>query len=389
MASIKKVTPTQGPKACRPKTGRLFCVLGRHVDNTLVHRHFPREDQAKDLVRRLGAEHVGGQRVGSRPSNVMFQSYAEEWRDAQVHQEPDVVRYALKRSYPLMGKVRMVNLTGLKLQKLRQQLLDSYARSTTDLTMVYVVAVCRQAVADGVCPVDPTERLPKLRRNPHETVGVVTKDMVPSQSEAVAILAATPTSSRYTQSTPRYRLGMTLGFGCGLRVGEILGLRPMDVGPGCETISVVQQYQRRGMVAPKTWRGVRTIEVPGLVSVELRRALRDDPPPDKPFLVGPRGATIRRDGWYEQAWRPALVGAGLAGDRYKFHSTRHYTVSSMLLRNVPLPEIAEYVGDTIETITAVYAKFLNDAPRTARAALDQALAPVEEEPPSASEDTSL
>ena len=145
--------------------------------------------------------------------------------------------------------------------------------------------------------------------------------MVPSHAEALAILAATP---------PRYTLGMALGFGCGLRVGELLGLRPADVNLFAGTVSVAQQYQRRGLVAPKTWRGVRTIEVPQLVAVELRRALRDSPPADLPILVGPRGGTLGRDAWYEQAWRPALESAGLDRRRYKFHSTRHYAVSSML-----------------------------------------------------------
>ena len=191
--------------------------------------------------------------------------------------------------------------------------------------------------------------------------------MVPSHGEALRILAATP---------PRYSLGMALGFGCGLRVGEILGLRRQDVNLFAGTVTVAQQQQRRGYVAPKTWRGVRTIEVPELVSVELRRALRDNPPADLPILVGARGGTIGRDGWYEQAWRPALEGAGLDRKRYKFHSTRHYAVSSMLGAGVPLPEVAAYIGDHIETVTRVYAHFLDDAPRTAKAALDRALGPL-------------
>jgi hypothetical protein len=99
-------------------------------------------------------------------------------------------------------------------------------------------------------------------------------------------------------------------------------------------------------LAPR--RGVRTIEVPELVAVELRRALRDDPPADLPILVGPRGGVLRRDGWYEQAWRPALVGAGLAPDRFVFHATRHYAVWSMLADGVSLPEVAAYIGDSIE-----------------------------------------
>lgn len=70
------------------------------------------------------------------------------------------------------------------------------------------------------------------------------------------------------------------------------------------------------------------------------------------------------------------MGAGLASNRYKFHASRHYAVSAMLGAGVPLPEVAAYIGDHIETVTRVYAHFLDDAPRTAKAALDRALGPV-------------
>jgi integrase len=367
MASIRKTTPAQGPKGCRPKAGELFCVMGRHADGTTVHRHFRLEAAARNLKNELAAEQVGGARVSAKVNRETFEAYAERWRDSQVHREPDTVRYALQRAYKLAGKVPVARFDGLRLQKVQKELRASYARSTAELTLVYVVAVLRQAHADGVCPVDPTARLTRPRRDPHDTDGVITPDMVPSRAEALAILAATP---------PRYRAGMALGFGCGLRVGEILGLRPQDVNLFAGTVSVAQQYQRRGLVAPKTWRGVRTIEVPDLVAFELRRALRDNPPADLPILVGPRGGKLGRDGWYEQAWRPALEAAGLDRRRYKFHATRHYAVSSLLGAGVPLPEVAAYIGDHIETVTRVYAHFLDDAPRTAKTALDRALQPV-------------
>jgi integrase len=341
-------------------------VIGRHVDGTLIHRHLKLEAAARNLRNELAAEHVGGTRVGT-VSRETFQAYGERWQSSQVHREPDAVRYALRRAYKLIGKVPVARLDGLRLQKLQKDLLDGYARSTAELTMVYVVAVCRQAKADGLIPLDPTERLTRPRRDPHDRAGTVTVDQVPSHAEALAILTGTPT---------RYRLGMALGFGCGMRVGEILGLTARYVDLSAGTITVHQQQQRRGLVAPKTWRGVRTIEVPELVAVELRRALRDGPGRDVQLLAGGRGGVMRRDGWYEQAWRPALVGAGLAADRYKFHSSRHYAVSAMLGAGVPLPEVAAYIGDSPETVLKVYTHFLEDAPRTAKAALDRALAPV-------------
>jgi integrase len=389
---IKKVSPTEGPVACRPKSGERWCVKDRHADGSPVHRHVDTEREAKEMVRSLGAEHVGGRRVPGRPSQETFQNYAERWRASQVHADRASVRYALQRAYGRIGTWRLADLDEMVINALQRQLLEEprpargqrgqansilapYDRGTVELTMVYVRAVLRQAVRRGLCDMDLGE-LQTPRRDPHDTDGIVTPDMIPTQAEAVAILAATPTASRYTQARPRYRLGVSLGFGCGLRIGEVLGLRPCDVSDGAKTIKVDQQYQRRGYVSPKTWRGVRTIEVPDQVRIELLRALQDQPAPTEPFLIGPRGGTMTRDSFSTLAWKPALIGAGLPAHRYTFHATRHYAVSVMTERRVSVAEIAEYIGDAVETVQRTYVHVLRDAPKTARAALTMGLGPV-------------
>ena len=103
-------------------------------------------------------------------------------------------------------------------------------------------------------------------------------------------------------------------FGCGLRVGEILGLRPRRREPvRRDHHAWSSNTSVEGLVAPKTWRGVRTIEMPELVVAKLhRRALRDGPPDGSADRgQGPEAGGMGRDGWYQQAWRPALAGAGL------------------------------------------------------------------------------
>ena len=120
MASIRKATPAQGPKACRPKAGELFCVLGRHADGGLVHRHFKLEAGARNLRNELAAEHVGGAKVPGKVSREAFEAYGERWRASQVHRDPDAVRYALQRAYKLAGKVPVARFDGLRLQRLAE-----------------------------------------------------------------------------------------------------------------------------------------------------------------------------------------------------------------------------------------------------------------------------
>ena len=77
---------------------------------------------------------------------------------------------------------------------------------------------------------------------------------------------------------------------------------------------------------------VRTITVPGLVAVELRRHLRDHAP-EGILLRGLRGApTLRRDQFYSSCWRLALRKAGFREDRLVFHACHHWCASTLLPR---------------------------------------------------------
>jgi integrase len=72
----------------------------------------------------------------------------------------------------------------------------------------------------------------------------------------------------------------------------------------------------------------RAIVVPRPVIVERRRHLRDHRN-EGILLRGGRGASmLRRDQFYASAWKPTLIGAGLAADRFTFHALRHFCAST-------------------------------------------------------------
>jgi integrase len=118
---------------------------------------------------------------------------------------------------------------------------------------------------------------------------------------------------------------------------------------------------------------VRSVALPGAVVLELRRHLRDHQGGGILFRGG-RGALMRRDAFYTSAWRPALVGAGLAPDRFVFHSLRHFAASSMLAEGAPITAVAGHLGDTVETIERTYAHWLRDDRDVPAAVLDRVLA---------------
>ena len=92
------------------------------------------------------------------------------------------------------------------------------------------------------------------------------------------------------------------------------------------------------------------------------------------------GATMRRYYLYDQAWKPALRAAGLAEDRFVFHSLRHFAASSMLAEGAPIHRGGRPPGRHGETVQRVYAHWLRDDRDVPAAVLDRVLAPVSDEP---------
>lgn len=144
-------------------------------------------------------------------------------------------------------------------------------------------------------------------------------------------------------------------------------------------VTVDRQLQRidgvMAFTSPKAEKA-RTITVPGLVAVELRRHVRDHVYDEGLLFHGRRGAVLRRDQFYSSAWHPALAAAGLSEDRFVFHSLRHWCASTLLAEGAPLTAVAGHLGDTVETVSRTYVHWLRDDREIPADVLDAVLSPV-------------
>jgi integrase len=233
----------------------------------------------------------------------------------------------------------------------------------------------KAAFINGRIGRDPTAGLsmPKVRAG--EPDGRLSPDDVPTRAEVLAILEASP---------PRFRAAIALGV-TGLRIGEVMAVTADRLKLPRLTIDRQLQLVDGTMTftTPKSDK-VRTITLPGIVALELRRHLRDHHGGGLLFRGG-RGATMKRYYLYNQAWKPALVGAGLAPDRFKFHSLRHFAASQMLAKGAAITAVAGHLGDTVETIERVYSHWLRDDREVPAQVLDRVLAPETSEPEAMSE----
>jgi integrase len=174
----------------------------------------------------------------------------------------------------------------------------------------FLRAVMNTAVRDGA-----------VAKNPCQLLGAgsdrAKERPVASPAEVAALVEAI---------TPRYRAAVLLAAWCGLRRGEVLGLRREDVDLAVGAVTVRRnrvELLENGRAAfdaePKTDAGKRTVAVPPHVLPVLAEHMASWAGPDRVF-VGRDGRPMRGDA-VRQAFDRARRKAGMPG--FRFHDLRH------------------------------------------------------------------
>lgn len=355
-----------------PETGkRRYLVRWRTPERKSRMRVFDRLVDAKAHLADVASAKNRGVYIDASFGRQTFDEFAEEWAAAQDTWKEgtrDAWPSIQARLRPHIGEAPLASVDQLTLKKLRTELAKKYAPATVKLTMAYAGMILRAAHASRRIGHDPTAGLRGKRARAGERTGQVGPEDVPTRAEALAILAAAPAP---------FRAAIALGL-AGLRVGEVLGMTADRLELEQRRVAVDRQMQRYGgrlvLTTPKAEK-VRTITVPGLVAVELRRHVRDYVCEGILFR-GLRGAEmLRRDQFYASAWKPALKAAGLAEDRFKFHACRHWCASTLLAEGAPITAVAGHLGDTMETVSRTYVHWLRDDRDVPAEVLDRVLAP--------------
>lgn len=323
---------------------------------------FSRKSDAQRWLDEVTADLVTGRYVDPRAGRVTLEVFARRWLDAQTFDES--TREATERRlrlhiHPALGEIEIRDLRPSTIQAWLRSREDS-APSSVRIMLVNLSAILSAAVEDGLIAANPCQsssvKAPAVER----------RRVVPWSAEAVtAVVDAHPLE---------YRAIPILGGGCGLRQGEIFGLRVKDVDFLRRRILVRRQVKvidnHPVLSAPKGKRE-REVPLPDVVAVALTEHLRRVGLNDQVFTWRD-GELIHRTYYNNGVWKPALRVAEIETTRENgMHALRHHYASVLLEGGVSIRALADYLGHADPGFTLrTYAHLMPDSEDRARSVVD-------------------
>lgn len=297
-------------------------------------------DRNSGLVFDVGCLTVGG--------------YLDRWLEGSVR---DTVRQRTYERYeqiarvhlkPTLGRLKLKNITTTHVRSLYREKLDG---GSSPRTVQYIHTTLRKAlkdaVTDGLIPRNVTDGIKAPRPK--------TKEINPLNPEqARAFLDAV--------SGDRFEALYVLALHCGLREGELLGLKWDDVDLEAGTLRVRRALSetRTGHIfePPKNGKG-RNIKLTQAASEALRSHLKlqlaeiqasGDGYHDQGIIFASRkGTTMNAKNLTSRSFKPILKRAGLPDIR--LHDLRHTCATLMLCEGVHIKVVQELLGHATISIT--------------------------------------
>ncbi len=154
----------------------------------------------------------------------------------------------------------------------------------------------------------------------------------------------------------RYRGVVFVGAYGGLRAGEIFALTAKRIDLNARTVRVetnLSEWNTRSETGPKTQleigrpktkAGRRTVPLPASVVDELAPLLVGSHLDDVLFPA-PKGNYVRRAGWRNRFWLPAIQRANIEPG-FRVHDLRHTAAAAWIAHGVDALQIARWMGHT-------------------------------------------
>lgn len=331
---------------------------------------FDRKQDAERFLANITADVLRGAYVDPDAGRVTFSDFAEQWLEAQTFSEGTREATELRirlHGTPTLGRHELRGIKPSAIQAWLRGLQKDLAPTYVRVILTNVSAVFNAAVDDGLIARNPCKansvRPPKLDQ----------RKVQPWSVEQVrSVIDALPS---------RYRAMAVVAAGCGLRQGEVFGLRVCDVDFLRKQLRVDQQVKLvRGRLVIDKPKGGRTraVPLPEWVAKELARHLSRFPTGHDDLVFTSRETKpLNRNHINRYIWRPALAASGVDPGRGNgMHALRHFYASALIDAGESASAVAEYLGHADPGFTLrVYAHLFPSSEDRTRRAIDDLFEP--------------
>ena len=167
------------------------------------------------------------------------------------------------------------------------------------------------------------------------------------------------------------RVGLSILFWTGLRIGELLALSPEDIDLEACSLSVTKSFQmidgKEVITEPKTPKSRRVVPLPQKLCEQIRKyeaALYEPQPEDRLFPF--------TKSYFHQQMAKGCAASGV--EKIRLHDLRHSHASLLIHLGVPVLQVSERLGhEDVETTLQTYGHLYPSARTETVAKLDDLL----------------
>ena len=310
--------------------------------------------QAEDFLLEVESSKREGKYVDPRAGRIKFRQQAENWIKGQ---SPDRATRGALRSrldsqiYPHFGDLPINSIRSATVRDWLGALEDNkLSQNYKTVLFTTLSSIMDSAVEDRLVTINPC-KVKSIRRptSPSSNIVVWPEDRLRAVQAGLSA---------------RFRIICTVGAGCGLRQGEILGLSLDDIDEDGQSLHVQRQIRvvdrtlvfalpkggkkRRVPLSPGVHAAARAHEQ-AIPSAEVTLPWGEpggNPVRVRLLVTGDGGRLYRGDCFHKVVWQGAFRAAGV---EYRnradgMHALRHFYASTLLAQGVSIKELAEYLG---------------------------------------------
>jgi integrase len=298
---------------------------------------FPRRSDAERFLTTIEHSKLVGGYIDPGAGRVTFERFSARWLESQTFDASthEALESRLRvHLLPAFGDLELRSIRPSTIQSWLRGTQDRCAPRSTRVLLANLSAILRAAVEDDLIPRNPCAS--RAVRAP----AVAPSRVIPWPAEQVAaVIASHP---------ERWRAAPVVAAGCGLRQGEVFGLRVEDVDFLGRQLHVRQQVKLlRGQptLAPPKGRKTRDVPLPDAVAMALAERLRQFPAVDGLVFTSREHKLVNRTYFNRHVWKAALATAGVAPTRENgMHALRHFYASALLEAGTSIRAVADYLG---------------------------------------------